>query len=1260
MNAPKATLIAGLFAATFLLSSWRTACGGAAGGEFSAQTPDASGRSATAGRIRLASPPDSQPPQVISAWLDIVTRKVTVTFSEEVTEASATVVSHYAVSDGVQLSAPQFGADRRSVALSASNVPKGATSLLITVSGVRDLSGNAMVPTNLPLLLVVEEKFGLDAGTFTVFANNRADGNNFGFSNTGNASGERGELGGSFARSVRAYAAVPNLGGSVSQTMPIMFKGQLLLQNKNFDGGMFIGYARNLTSLGGVLGINLMEPGGGFQPAFRGQVVAFGATTPTFGIPNGQVVSFELRWDPVEGRVAGYVGDVAIDMVSGQGNSTSEAVLVGAFGSNSNPALVTDLFLDNLTYTVASVFDPSGCTPFVALEKPTTGQEFLAGAPIELRASAYSSPCQITKVEFFVTPVAGGELTKLGEATTAPYTYAWLGAAPGDYLLKAVATDDRGNTSTSAEVGIKVVSGTVRTKTVTETFDTDLGTFNVTIKNQENGNSIDWAATSDAGGTPGELAGMVVRTSTADAAFVATDNLGGVLKPSQHNLRWRGKLRLINYAFDGNFFIGYYNSNVSSWMFGLWVMEPGGGMAPNFRGSFVAPGYDSGAIVPLPPDTPFEFDLLWDATLQTLSGTVAGREIKLAIPVSPAEFDRFGLVVTGTPNTDPWLQGEVHLDDVSYTAIGMPSRTEHFDTDLGSFKAIKNNGVNGNSFGFSNTNNAGGEPGEAGGLFSRTTSDSAAYMGDAELNGQVTLADPLVMKGRLHLADVNADGNLFIGFIDTSNLGRRLGIDITEPGGGIAPNFRGRLSAVGAQTGIFPIPPNTSLSFDLAWDPASGTLSGTVGTQTVSLTAGPGTTAFDAFIVGAFGAGSNDPTRQMRAFVDDLTYSIASEVPPVLVTVKLTAPAAGTVLPAGSSLTISADATALQSTVAKVEFFATAKPGGAVVKIGEDSTFPYEVVWSNVPVGDYDITAQATGATGATATSDPVAIQVMRIGVTTTITETFDSSLGRFDLAIRNRENGNDFGFSNTANAGGAAGEAGGTLVRTSNAEVAYIGEAMSGGVLYPALQNLVLKGRFILRNYDFDGEVFIGYVNTQNVSSRLGLVIREPGGGFAPAFRGNVVVAGAWSTTLPLEADTVHSFDLKWDAASHTWSGTIAGQPMDFSSSPGSINFDAFIFGAFGASSSDPTRGVECYVDELSYTIIAAAGAPALRIGATAGQVEIRWTQPGFLLQSRSSFGPGSGWQDSNLPVVEEGGSFKVIVPASGAAQFFRLISKP
>ena len=89
---------------------------------------------------------------------------------------------------------------------------------------------------------------------------------------------------------------------------------------------------------------------------------------------------------------------------------------------------------------------------------------------------------------------------------------------------------------------------------------------------------------------------------------------------------------------------------------------------------------------------------------------------------------------------------------------------------------------------------------------------------------------------------------------------------------------------------------------------------------------------------------------------------------------------------------------------------------------------------------------------------------------------------------------GNDFGFTNTSNAGGTAGEAGGPFRRTS--QVSYYADETVGPL--DADDVLVASGRFSGQNINLDGAFAIGWFN-QSVGGGTGM----------PTFLGAVIAEG-------------------------------------------------------------------------------------------------------------------------------------------------------
>jgi hypothetical protein len=94
------------------------------------------------------------------------------------------------------------------------------------------------------------------------------------------------------------------------------------------------------------------------------------------------------------------------------------------------------------------------------------------------------------------------------------------------------------------------------------------------------------------------------------------------------------------------------------------------------------------------------------------------------------------------------------------------------------------------------------------------------------------------------------------------------------------------------------------------------------------------------------------------------------EPPDIPPTVTLTSPAAGATFTEPGSVTITADASDVDGTVAQVEFFAGS------TSLGVATEAPYELAWEDVPAGTYEIVAVATDNDTAKTFSTPVTITV--------------------------------------------------------------------------------------------------------------------------------------------------------------------------------------------------------------------------------------------------------------------------------------------
>lgn len=96
--------------------------------------------------------------------------------------------------------------------------------------------------------------------------------------------------------------------------------------------------------------------------------------------------------------------------------------------------------------------DSANIAPTVSLSSPADGAPFVAGDAITINVAAADSDGMVNKVDFYQGS------TLLATTTSAPYTFTWNNVAAGTYSLSAVATDDRGATTTSSAVTIIVTS----------------------------------------------------------------------------------------------------------------------------------------------------------------------------------------------------------------------------------------------------------------------------------------------------------------------------------------------------------------------------------------------------------------------------------------------------------------------------------------------------------------------------------------------------------------------------------------------------------------------------------------------------------------------------------------------------------------------------------------------------------------------------------------------------------------------------------
>ncbi|HYG76519.1 MAG TPA: Ig-like domain-containing protein [Planctomycetota bacterium] len=148
-----------------------------------------------------------------------------------------------------------------------------------------------------------------------------------------------------------------------------------------------------------------------------------------------------------------------------------------AAGSYSLTARATDNAGATTTSTAVSITVAAApnAAPTVSLTAPVNGASFTAPATITISANASDSDGSIARVEFF------NGSTKLGEDTTAPYSFIWSDVVAGSYTLTARATDNAGaqQTSSAVTITVSVLSQAVVSLTLINA-DTDQDMFTLT------------------------------------------------------------------------------------------------------------------------------------------------------------------------------------------------------------------------------------------------------------------------------------------------------------------------------------------------------------------------------------------------------------------------------------------------------------------------------------------------------------------------------------------------------------------------------------------------------------------------------------------------------------------------------------------------------------------------------------------------------------------------------------------------------------
>jgi len=179
------------------------------------------------------------------------------------------------------------------------------------------------------------------------------------------------------------------------------------------------------------------------------------ASDPTDGIALGEVFSYEI--DVVGNELTVTImrdgkADVVQEVDMTDSGFANDWMYFKAGNYNQNNSGDAGDYAQVSFFALDVSHAAANNAPSVSITGPSNNDTFIESEDIEINANASDNDGTITKVEFFEGS------TKLGEDATTPFAFNWENVAAGNYVLTAVATDDKGSSTTSAEVNITVNS----------------------------------------------------------------------------------------------------------------------------------------------------------------------------------------------------------------------------------------------------------------------------------------------------------------------------------------------------------------------------------------------------------------------------------------------------------------------------------------------------------------------------------------------------------------------------------------------------------------------------------------------------------------------------------------------------------------------------------------------------------------------------------------------------------------------------------
>lgn len=397
--------------------------------------------------------------------------------------------------------------------------------------------------------------------------------------------------------------------------------------------------------------------------------------------------------------------------------------------------------------------------------------------------------------------------------------------------------------------------------------------------------------------------------------------------------------------------------------------------------------------------------------------------------------------------------------------------------------------------------------------------------------------------------------------------------------------------------------------------------------------------------------------------------------------------ASGQTLRGKAANLVAASVTQGLNPIAKVEFYAGLE-GGASNKIGEATSFPWQILWTSYAVGTNVLTAIVTDSGSATATSANVVKAVATDNYVAPLvpplyTNDFTAGLKTFMTAIRTNDRGASFGWNNTAYAGGSAGEVGGLFLRSANTASEFLGVVFDSSLRWTFdVDGLIAAGSVVVTNGSpvWDGQFnVVGYATINDPVTGLPFTDRwSPFSlleGGASGFPLRARVGAVTSLDAPAPFDVPFTFEVYWQP-SPIGSGYMSrltlscpGAAWPFATRLHVISSQAISLirdiapnaAGFGSwetgSGASGLQQIFVNADDLTYYVPVPKLSPSL----SGDQITLKWhsSVPAYNLWCAPSLEGTAVWTQEGLPspsFEHSTGAFSITQPADQPSRFFRL----